>query len=138
MTQRSRRTRIWLAVAVVFSLANLGGAVMAAAQGELVHTLVHVVLLVFGAFAAYRLWRPVRSRIPGVAGMTGAINDRLTNIEQSIEAVATEVERVGEGQRFISRVFAEGGVPPVADDGSGEIAKQPDAGTSGQAPRTRE
>jgi hypothetical protein len=141
MTQRSRRTRIWLAVAVVFSLANLGGAAVGAAQGELVHTLVHVVLLVFGAFAAYRLWRPVRSRIPGIAGaagMTGAINDRLTNIEQSIEAVATEVERVGEGQRFISRVFAERGVPPVADEGTGEIAKQPDAGTSRQGPRTRE
>jgi hypothetical protein len=144
MTQRSRRSSVWLAVAVVFSLANLGGAVLAAIQGELVHTLLHVVLLLFGAYAARRLWRPRGWAAAGITGaggmtgMTGAISDRLTSIEQSLEAVATEVERVGEGQRFISRVFAEGGVPPAADDGTGEMAKPPETRAPEQAPRSND
>jgi hypothetical protein len=33
--------------------------------------------------------------------------DRLMRVEQSVEATALEVERIGEGQRFITRLFTE-------------------------------
>lgn len=37
----------------------------------------------------------------------GELHDRLTRIEQAVEAIAVEVERVAEGQRFVTRVMAE-------------------------------
>jgi hypothetical protein len=35
------------------------------------------------------------------------ISDRLSNMERGIESVAIEVERLGEGQRFVSQLLAE-------------------------------
>jgi len=32
---------------------------------------------------------------------------RITRIEQAVESIALEMERVGEGQRFITKVLAE-------------------------------
>jgi hypothetical protein len=32
---------------------------------------------------------------------------RLENIERAIDVVAIEVERISEGQRFVTRIFAE-------------------------------
>ena len=35
------------------------------------------------------------------------ISERLQHIEQAIDAIAVEVERIAEGQRFVTRVMAE-------------------------------
>ncbi len=35
------------------------------------------------------------------------IAPRLDRLEQAVEAIAIEVERVAEGQRFVTKVFAE-------------------------------
>jgi hypothetical protein len=35
------------------------------------------------------------------------IEDRLTRIEQAVDAVAVEVERISEGQRFTTRLLSE-------------------------------
>jgi hypothetical protein len=35
------------------------------------------------------------------------IEARLERVEQAMDAIAFEVERIGEGQRFITKVFAE-------------------------------
>lgn len=51
----TRHPRIWLAVAVLFTLVNLGGAVWAVARGELLHTGIYAGLLVVGAYAVGRL-----------------------------------------------------------------------------------
>ncbi|MHB1224516.1 MAG: hypothetical protein ACYC2G_10825 [Gemmatimonadaceae bacterium] len=51
----TRRSSIWLAVAVLFTLANLAGAGMAAARGELLHTGIHLALLLLGGFAVGRI-----------------------------------------------------------------------------------
>ena len=37
----------------------------------------------------------------------GRLEARLERMEQAIDAIATEVERVSEGQRFTSRLLAE-------------------------------
>jgi uncharacterized phage infection (PIP) family protein YhgE len=36
------------------------------------------------------------------------IADRLSRMEQAVEATAVEVERIGEGQRFLTRLLTEG------------------------------
>jgi hypothetical protein len=35
------------------------------------------------------------------------VNERLGRIEQAIDAMAVEVERISEGQRFVTRALAE-------------------------------
>ncbi len=45
------------------------------------------------------------------------IDDRLTRIEHSVDAIAIEMERVSEGQRFLTKVMGERkelGAPPDA------------------------
>lgn len=37
------------------------------------------------------------------------VQDRLSRIEHAVDAIALEVERVSEGQRFLTKVFADGG-----------------------------
>lgn len=37
----------------------------------------------------------------------GRIEDRLTRIEQAVDAVAVEVERISEAQRFTTRLLTE-------------------------------
>lgn len=66
-------------------------------------------LIVFGVFPlaiayARRLWkRPV-----SISGeMPAELTDRLNRLEQAVDAVAVELERVGEGQRYVTKVFAE-------------------------------
>lgn len=70
---------------------------------------------------ARRVWK--RSAA-AVAAIPSDLADRLRGIEQAIEAMATEVERIGEGQRFMSRLFTER--QPAADPRAlGEGAAQP-------------
>ena len=52
---------------------------------------------------ARRIWR--RSAAP--PALPPEFNDRMSNLERGIEAVAIEVERVGEGQRFVTQLLAE-------------------------------
>ena len=40
-----------------------------------------------------------------------SIMERLDRIEQSVEAIAVEVERIGEGQRFLTGLAAERSLP---------------------------
>ena len=54
------------------------------------------------------------------ASVTAAVESRLARIETAVEAVAIEVERLGEAHRFISRFPAEAvesqaGLPPMHD-----------------------
>lgn len=62
-------------------------------------------VLLFPLSVAYarRIWR--RSAAP--PALPPEFNDRMSNLERGIEAVAIEVERVGEGQRFVTQLLAE-------------------------------
>ncbi|PYP77681.1 MAG: hypothetical protein DMD35_14075 [Gemmatimonadetes bacterium] len=61
---------------------------------------------------ARRIWR----RGAGVvAAIPHDIIERFTQIDQAVESIAVEVERIGEGQRFITRVLAEQGRPALAE-----------------------
>lgn len=100
----TRRSKIWLAVASVFTLINLGGAVAAAAGREGLHAGVHVVLMVVGAYVVWRL--APRS---GQQDQSGAkeMDARLETLQQSVDAIALEAERMGEAQRFMTKLAAE-------------------------------
>jgi len=54
---------------------------------------------------ARRLWK--RAAVAVSAEMPAELTDRLNRLEQAVDAVAVELERVGEGQRYVTRVFTE-------------------------------
>lgn len=101
-----RRPKLWLITASVFTLINLAGAVYAAAMVEPLHATGHVVLMLIGGFLVWRL--AVRSSQPRAAEESPAV-ERLDNLQQSLDAIAVEVERIGEHQRFITKIAAERG-----------------------------
>jgi len=65
-----------------------------------------IVLLPLSIAMARRIWRrgaAVITKLPA------ELAERLTHIEQGMDAVAVEVERIGEGQRYMARMLAEDG-----------------------------
>lgn len=123
------RSKIWLAVAVLFTAINLAGAVFAAARVEVLHASTHVVLTLLGGYAIWRLvpgrdarrrWRRRETVSPGTPG---ELSDRLTHLEHAVDAVAIEIERVGEGQRSIMRSFVENAPHRAPGEGAAEQRK---------------
>jgi hypothetical protein len=43
----------------------------------------------------------------GAARLSGNLDERLTRIEQAVDAIAVEVERISEGQRFTTKLLSE-------------------------------
>ena len=102
----TRRSKVWLVLAALFTLVNLAGVPMAAVAGEGPHTAVHVVLTLLGAYLVWRLApRSGRKDAPTLE----PTEDRLERLQQSMDAVAIEVERIGEAQRYNAKVQAERG-----------------------------
>lgn len=71
-----------------------------------------IVPVVFGAPAsvvALLFWFRHREKMASIAAGRSATSDvdRLARLEQAVEAIAVEMERVGEGQRFLTKVLAE-------------------------------
>jgi len=64
-----------------------------------------VVLLPLSIALAKRI---LRKGSATVAAFPREIAERLQRMEQAIEATSVEVERIGEGQRFLTRLFTEG------------------------------
>jgi hypothetical protein len=79
--------------------------------------IVCAVLPISIAFAR-RIWR--RSAA-AVTALPQEMMDRLTRLDQAVDAIAVEVERIGEGQRFMTRVLAE---KPAAAGALGAAAEQ--------------
>jgi SLT domain-containing protein len=98
-----RRTGLWQIVAAVFTVVNLVGLGMAMAAREQMHSGIHVALSVLGAYAMWRL-SGRRSEELTYAEIGGT---RLEQLQQSVDAVALEVERIGEAQRFSAKLQAE-------------------------------
>ena len=102
----TRRPKFWLIATVLFAVFNFAGGVMAAAMGEPLHAGVHGGLMLLSAYYARRIWRRAGSEIDD---LSRELPDRLTHIQQSVDSIALEVERIGEAQRFITRVLTENG-----------------------------
>jgi outer membrane murein-binding lipoprotein Lpp len=107
-----RRFTIGLMLAALFTLANIGGGVYAGMMGEVRHAGLHLVLAAVGAYVTWlvavrRRGERSTAEIPAMTGAPSELAARLDNLEQSIDAIAVEVERVGEGQRFVTRLFTQ-------------------------------
>lgn len=82
-----------------------------------------VVAIIFGTmgcifFPLVRAWsRRIESRGHPKADLPPGVSERLERIERAVESIAIEVERISEGQRFVTRVLADRGeipkLPPV-------------------------
>ena len=111
----TRRAKLWRAGAVLFGIINIGGMGLALAMDEMMHAMAHVFLLFVG-IGAYLLWKTVTSWASGQPGdqrsqvsplaasgrdSTPQLSDpRIDYLQRSIDALALEVERIGEAQRF--------------------------------------
>ena len=107
-----RRIPIVLVLVALFALLNAAGGVYAGIMGEHRHAGAHVALALAAAYAVWVLVARRRAndgapQLAGAGGTPGELSGRLTNLERSIDAIAVEVERVGEGQRFMTRLFTE-------------------------------
>ena len=100
----SRGRGIWKAAAVVFTVVNLIGIGMAAAAQEQMHTGIHVALSLLGAYAVWRLFDRSARAEPATDELA---EPRLEALQQSVDAIALEVERIGEAQRFNAKLQAE-------------------------------
>lgn len=99
------------AVAGLLPMATQGAPVVhlaAVGPGEVL-----IVAVVFGTLGTvfYPLLKAMGQRIAGGTQASGislrGVEDRLDRIERSVEAIALEVERVSEGQRFVTKLLAE-------------------------------
>ena len=100
-----QRAKLWFVVASIFTLINVGGAGAAAVAGEVLHAAAHVVLALLGAYFVWRL--APRARRQEMVVVAAEADPRLDRIQQSLDAIGLEVERLGEAQRFTTKVMAE-------------------------------
>lgn len=91
---------------------------------QLAHALVPFAIFGFPAAVtvAFR-WFKHRERMASLADAphVSALEARLARMEQVLEAVGGEVERMGEGRRFVTRLLAERGAGPVPEASAARV-----------------
>ena len=97
--------RAWIPIAWFLSLANLGAVWFAALPGEPWHATTHALLAVLFAVGGGHL---MTRRLPSPID-----ESRVDRLQQGIDAIALEVERVSEGQRFVTKILNEKLTPSV-------------------------
>jgi hypothetical protein len=107
----TRRSILWRVGAAIYTIVNAAGAVYAYAMGEAQHATVHVLLLALG-LSAYVIWRLMSTARTPDAPPAQLPDARLDYLQRSVDAVALEVERIGEAQRFNDKLRAERGETP--------------------------
>lgn len=85
----------------------------------LMFAFIFAVLMPIAIAYARRIWR---GKPQPVAPRTEDIAPRLDRLEQAVDAIAIEIERVSEGQRFVTKILADRG-PAVATNGTGPGAE---------------
>jgi len=98
-------SRWWRVGTLLFGVANIVGAIYHVAIGEMTPAMIH------GGVAAgsFLLWMTVFSR-PGEAQVTAdmpEMESHIDNLQRSVDAIALEVERIGEGQRFAQKILED-------------------------------
>lgn len=107
------RSRIWQVAAAVFVFINVAGVAYGAAMGDGVHAGAHVAILLAG----YLVWRMPWGRQQVLSREPKLDEQRIEYLQQSVDAIALEVERIGEKQRFSDKLRVERGEnPPLKKD----------------------
>lgn len=104
----TRRSKIWQVAAAVFVFINVAGIAYGAAMGDGVHAAAHVAILVVGYF----VWRMPWGRQQDLRPAQQLDEQRIEYLQQSVDAIALEVERIGEKQRFSDKLKVEQGKTP--------------------------
>jgi hypothetical protein len=102
--------RAWIPVAWLLSIGNVVAVWFAAQPAEPWHATTHALLAVLLGVGAQRL--ETRRRALLLGGEPALGDDRMKRLEQAIDSIAVEVERIGEGQRFVTNLLAERGREP--------------------------
>lgn len=74
---------------------------------ELPFVVAIVAILTWGVVTIARAFINRQRNSSLAPGALTGIENRLTRIEQSVDAIAVEIERVSEGQRFTTRLLAD-------------------------------
>lgn len=129
------RARFWRAAAAIFTLVNVAGAIYAAVNGEIMHATVHAGLIA----GTYAIWQATRKRSESrELSNQPPFDEELSRLQYSLDAIALEVERIGEGQRFINKL-QHGGL----DDSKTQVGRVPavlpeEESEDGQAQKPRD
>jgi hypothetical protein len=113
----TRRSKIWLWAAGLYAFINVAGLGFAWANDEGMHAMTHLFLLLLG-LAGYVGWRLARRGAPADHLPRAELAEqKLEYLQQSVDAMALELERVGEAQRFTDKLRVERGeTPPLKKD----------------------
>ena len=104
--------RAWIPVAWLLSLGNLAAVWFAAQPAEPWHATVHALLAVAFALGAQRLMARQRPATEP---------NRLEQLQQSVDVIALEVERISEGQRYVTKILNETLRPSIRAEGAQPI-----------------
>lgn len=94
-------SKLWRIAGLVFAVINVAGGAYAAALGEWMHAVVHVGLLSVG-FLAWEIFFGKREVEPDTVSID---ESRLDSLQESVDSIALNVERVGEDQRYQEKVL---------------------------------
>jgi hypothetical protein len=109
----SRRSKIWRWAVGLYAFINVAGLGYAAAMDEEMHAMLHLFLLLLG-IAGYVGWRLARRGAPEDHVLPAQLpEERIEYLQQSIDAMALELERIGEAQRFSDKLRVEKGEAPL-------------------------
>jgi len=96
------RSKGWFIAATIFTLINVLGAPLAVFSREWPHFFVHVLLTGVGVFFMGRFAGGARR-----VAANDAAERQLAELQQSVDSIALEVERIGESQRYAAKLAAE-------------------------------
>lgn len=99
----SRRAKVWRVLTALFTAGNIAGAGYAVAHSEVLHAAAHVALL----GATYVAWQLATRRRYRALPADQEVDARLARLQEAVDAMAIEVERIGEAQRFMVKLQME-------------------------------
>jgi hypothetical protein len=69
-----------------------------------------------GVLTTWIKYRAKRVVSGDLTARLGEISDRMAKLDNAVDSMAVEVERISEGQRFVTKVLAERGTAPALPD----------------------
>ena len=117
--------RAWVPIAGLLSIGNIVAVWFAAQPAEPWHATTHALLAVLFGVGAQRLAVRHRAIVGGREDDIIALREELTTlrdgqsevlnrVEHAVEAIAIEMERIGEGQRFLTKTLSDPARKPAA------------------------
>ena len=80
------------------------------------------IFMVLALVLGFPLVRAITKKIdqaPVRRGLDSASDERLERIEHAIDAMSLEIERISEGQRFLTKVLSDGSQPAAIGSAAG-------------------